>query len=348
MKTDIKSMLPSELEAALKNMGQPAYRAKQIFKWLSLGAGSFEEMTDLPKSLRSELEESFFITRPRAIMKQVSKKDGTIKYLWELSDGNAVETVVMQYRHGNTVCISTQVGCRQGCAFCASTIGGLVRDLRPSEMLDEVLFSQTDSGLHISNIVLMGIGEPLDNFDNVIRFLELVNMPEGMNIGMRHISLSTCGLTEMIDRLAELSLPITLSISLHAPDDETRSRLMPANRGRGVEALINSCVRYFKKTGRRISFEYAMIDGVNDSLKQAELLSGLARRVSAHINLIPLNHVEERAFRPSTPENLKAFVKELERRGANVTIRRSLGGDVDASCGQLRRKALRKPDEEAL
>lgn len=348
MKTDIKSMLPSELEAALKNMGQPAYRAKQIFKWLSLGAGSFEEMTDLPKRLRSELEESFFITRPRAIMKQVSKKDGTIKYLWELSDGNAVETVVMQYRHGNTVCISTQVGCRQGCAFCASTIGGLVRDLRPSEMLDEVLFSQTDSGLRISNIVLMGIGEPLDNFDNVIRFLELVNMPEGMNIGMRHISLSTCGLTEMIDRLAELALPITLSISLHAPDDETRSRLMPANRGRGVEALINSCVRYFKKTGRRISFEYAMIDGVNDSLKQAELLSGLARRASAHINLIPLNHVEERAFRPSTPENLRAFVKELERRGANVTIRRSLGGDVDASCGQLRRRALRKPDEEAL
>lgn len=348
MKTDIKSMLPAELEAALKDMGQPAYRARQIFKWLSLGAGSFEEMTDLPKSLRLALDESFFITRPRAVMKQVSKKDGTIKYLWELSDGSAVETVVMQYRHGNTVCISTQVGCRQGCAFCASTIGGLVRDLRPSEMLDEVFFSQEDSGLRISNIVLMGIGEPLDNFDNVIRFLELVNMPEGMNIGMRHISLSTCGLTEMIDRLSELSLSLTLSISLHAPDDETRSRLMPANRGRGVESLIEACVRYFKKTGRRISFEYAMIDGVNDSLKQAELLSGLAKRASAHINLIPLNYVEERSFRPSTPENLKAFVVELERRGANVTIRRSLGGDVDASCGQLRRKALRKPDEEAL
>lgn len=348
MKTDIKSMLPSELASALKDMGQPPYRAKQIFKWLSLGTGSFEEMTDLPKSLRSVLDESFFITRPRVVMKQVSKKDGTIKYLWELSDGNAVETVVMQYRHGNTVCISTQVGCRQGCAFCASTIGGLVRDLSPSEMLDEVLFSQIDSGLHISNIVLMGIGEPLDNFDNTIRFLELVNMPDGMNIGMRHISLSTCGLTEMIDRLSELSLSLTLSISLHAPDDETRSRLMPANRGRGVEALIEACVRYFKKTGRRISFEYAMIDGVNDSLKQAELLSGLAKRASAHINLIPLNYVEERSFRPSTPENLKAFVAELERRGANVTIRRSLGGDVDASCGQLRRKALRKPDEEAL
>jgi len=344
MKTDIKSLLPEELEAELKSMGQPAYRAKQVFKWLSLGLGSFDEMTDLPKTLREALNEKFFITCPRAIMKQVSQRDGTIKYLWELFDGNSVETVVMQYRHGNTVCISTQVGCRQGCAFCASTIGGLVRDLLPSEMLDEVLFSQQDSGLKISNIVLMGIGEPLDNFDNVMKFLELVNLPQGMNIGMRHISLSTCGLTEMIDRLAELSLQLTLSISLHAPDDETRSRIMPANRGRGVEELISACVRYFEKTGRRISFEYAMIDGVNDSIEQARLLAGHAKRARAHINLIPLNHVEERSFRPSTPENLKAFVEELEKHGANVTIRRSLGGDVDASCGQLRRRAAGKAD----
>lgn len=348
MKADIKSLLPEELEAALSEMGEPKFRASQIFTWLSRGAASFEEMTNLSKDLRSSLDRRFFITRPRALMKQVSKEDGTIKYLWELSDGNAVETVVMRYRHGNTVCISTQVGCRQGCAFCASAIGGLVRGLEPSEMLDEVLFSQIDSGLEISNIVLMGIGEPLDNFDNVIKFLRLVNHPNGMNIGMRHISLSTCGLTEMIDKLAELDLQLTLSISLHAPDDETRSRLMPANRGRGVEQLISACARYFKKTGRRISFEYAMIDGVNDSLAQARLLARQAREVSAHVNLIPLNHVEERAFRPSTQENLKRFISELESRGANVTVRRSLGGDVDASCGQLRRKARENPDQEAL
>lgn len=342
MKTDIKSLLPAELEAELKSMGQPPYRAKQVFKWLSSGAGDFGEMTDLPKSLREALDEKFFIIQPKVLMKQISQKDGTIKYLWELFDGNSVETVVMQYRHGNTVCISTQVGCCQGCAFCASTIGGLVRNLLPSEMLDEVFFSQRDSGLKISNIVLMGIGEPLDNFDNVMKFLELVNLPQGMNIGMRHISLSTCGLTEMIDRLAELSLQLTLSISLHAPDDETRSRIMPANRDRGVEGLISACVRYFEKTGRRISFEYAMISGVNDSPEQARLLAGHARRARAHINLIPLNHVEERGFRPSTPEDLRAFVDELEKYGANVTIRRSLGGDVDASCGQLRRRAAGK------
>lgn len=348
MKADIKSLLPQELEAVLSEMGEPKFRALQIFSWLNRGAASFDEMTNLSKELRSRLDRRFFITRPRALMKQVSKADGTIKYLWELSDGNAVETVVMRYRHGNTVCVSTQVGCRQGCAFCASAIGGLVRGLEPSEILDEVLFSQIDSGLEISNIVLMGIGEPLDNFDSVVKFLRLVNHPDGMNIGMRHISLSTCGLTEMIDKLAELDLQLTLSISLHAPDDETRSRLMPANRGRGVEKLISACARYFQKTGRRISFEYAMIDGVNDSPAQARLLARHAREVSAHVNLIPLNHVEERPFRPSTPENLKRFISELESRGVNVTVRRSLGGDVDASCGQLRRKARRNPDQEAL
>lgn len=335
---DIKAMLPDEIAAALAELGEPKYRAKQIFQWLARGVESFDEMTDVSKKLRETLKREFFITKLKMLRKQVSSMDGTIKYLWELPDGNAVETVVMQYRHGNTICISSQVGCRQGCAFCASTIGGLIRGLESSEMLDEVLYSERESGLKISNIVLMGIGEPLDNFDNVIRFLRLVNHPDGENIGMRHISLSTCGLTERFDDLANLNLQLTLSVSLHAPDDETRSRIMPANRGRGVEQLISACSRYYEKTGRRISFEYAMIDGVNDTPYHAKLLAQHAKRVCAHVNLIPLNHVEERQFAPSTPEHMKAFIRILEEAGVNVTVRRRLGSDVDASCGQLRKK----------
>lgn len=335
---DIKAMLPDEIAAALAELGEPKYRAKQIFQWLARGVESFDEMTDVSKKLRETLKQEFFITKLKMLRKQVSSMDGTIKYLWELPDGNAVETVVMQYRHGNTICISSQVGCRQGCAFCASTIGGLIRGLESSEMLDEVLYSERESGMKISNIVLMGIGEPLDNFDNVIRFLRLVNHPDGENIGMRHISLSTCGLTERFDELADLNLQLTLSVSLHAPDDETRSRIMPANRGRGVEHLISACSRYYEKTGRRISFEYAMIDGVNDTPYHAKLLAQHAKRVCAHVNLIPLNHVEERQFAPSTPEHMKAFIRILEEAGVNVTVRRRLGSDVDASCGQLRKK----------
>ena len=345
MKKDILSMLPREIEEELAQLGEPKYRAKQIFRWLSRGVRDFGEMTDLSAALREKLAGEFELYRPQVISKQVSKLDGTIKYLWELSDGNAVETVVMSYKHGNTVCISSQVGCRQGCAFCASTIGGLVRSLKPSEMLDEVLYSQIDSGKPISNLVLMGIGEPLDNFDNVMRFLELVNHPEGMNIGMRHISLSTCGLTERFDELADRNMQLTLSVSLHAPDDETRSMLMPANRGRGVEQLMESCRRYYEKTGRRISFEYAMIDGVNDTPRHARLLAERARAVSAHGNLIPLNHVEERRFQPSTQGHLKAFIKTLEDAGVNVTVRRKLGGDIDASCGQLRHKHRQKEEK---
>lgn len=338
-KIDIKSLLPDELEAAMAEIGEPKYRAKQIFAWLARGARAFDEMTDLPLALRAKLDERFFRYAPKLLRKQVSEEDGTIKYLWELYDGNAVETVVMSYIHGNTVCISTQVGCRQGCAFCASTIGGLVRCLEPSEMLDEVMCSETESGKKISNIVLMGIGEPLDNFDNVIKFLRLVNHPDGMNIGMRHISLSTCGLTEKFDKLGALNLQLTLSVSLHAPDDETRSSLMPVNRDRGVEALMDACERYFEKTGRRISFEYAMIDGVNDTPYHAKLLARYAKRVGAHVNLIPLNHVEERRFAPSPPERVRAFEAILKESGVNVTVRRRLGGDIDASCGQLRKKA---------
>ena len=338
MKQDLKSMTLAEMQDAFAAIGEPKFRAKQVFTWLHRGAVSFDAMTNLSKPLREKLDGLYDITAPSVARKQVSKLDGTIKYLWKLRDGNCVESVVMQYHHGNTVCISSEVGCPMGCKFCASTIGGLVRRLEPSELLDQVLFSQLDSGLPISNIVLMGIGEPLDNFDNVMRFLQLVNHPKGMNIGMRHISLSTCGLTERFEDLAERDLQLTLSVSLHAPDDETRSKIMPANRGRGVEQLIECCRKYYDKTGRRISFEYAMIDGVNDTEYHARLLAKHARYVSAHVNLIPLNHVEERQFQPSTPEHMRAFIKILEDAGVNVTVRRKLGGDVDASCGQLRRK----------
>lgn len=336
--TDLKSMLPEELEQYLVSLGEPKFRAKQVFSWLGKGVKSFDEMRNLPQSLRGKLAECAEINSLRMLRRQVSASDGTTKYLWELRDGNAVETVVMRYEHGLTVCISSQVGCRQGCAFCASTIGGLVRNLTAAEMLDEVLYSQLDQGEKISNIVIMGIGEPLDNYEAVLKFLHLVNHPDGLNIGMRHIALSTCGLTERIDDLAKEDLQITLALSLHAPDDETRTKLMPANRGRGIAEVIRACEAYFAATGRRITFEYAMINEVNDSPAQAEQLASLARRVKAHINLIPLNHVEERQFAPSSPERMKAFCRILSDRGANYTIRRSLGGDVDASCGQLRRK----------
>ena len=338
---DLKSLLPEELEAYLVSIGEPRFRAKQLFSWLGKGAETFDEMRNLPRPLRDRLAADTYLSGLKLLQKQVSALDGTTKYLWELSDGNAVETVVMRYEYGLSVCISTQVGCRQGCAFCASTIGGLVRDLRASEMLDEVLYSQREQGERISHIVLMGIGEPLDNYENVMRFLRLVNHPDGLNIGMRHIALSTCGLTEGIERLAREDLQITLALSLHAPDDETRSMLMPANRGRGVEAVVAACERYAKTTGRRVSFEYAMIDDVNDTPEQVKALAGLARRARAHINLIPLNHVEERRFAPSKKETMRAFCAVLEAEGANYTIRRSLGGDVDASCGQLRRKRER-------
>ncbi len=335
---DLKSLTPEELETYFVSVGEPRFRAKQVFAWLSKGVTDYSAMANIPQKLREKLASETFINSLRLLSKQVSQTDGTSKYLWELRDGNAVETVVMRYEYGNSVCISTQVGCRQGCAFCASTIGGLVRNLTPSEMLDEVLFSQREQGERISNIVLMGIGEPLDNYDAVMKFLRLVNHPDGMNIGMRHISLSTCGLTEQIDRLSEEKLQLTLAISLHAPDDETRTKLMPANKGRGVAEIIAACERYYAATGRRISFEYAMISGVNDAPEQAEHLARLARRVGAHINLIPLNHVEERRFAPSDRNAIRSFCAVLERCGANYTLRRTLGGDVDASCGQLRRK----------
>ena len=335
---DLKSMTQEEITRFLRDLGEPAFRGKQVFTWLHKGVRSFDEMSNLSKALREKLKAQCTITVPTVARKQVSRLDGTIKYLWRLSDGNCIETVLMQYHHGNTVCISSQVGCRMGCAFCASTVAGKVRDLTAGEMLDQVLFTQLDAGREISNIVLMGIGEPLDNRENVLRFLELVNHPDGLHIGMRHISLSTCGVVPGINWLADLGLQITLSVSLHAPDSETRSKIMPVNRAYDVEELFAACHRYFKKTGRRISFEYAMIDGVNDHDWQADLIAKKLKGMPGHVNMIPLNDVVESPFKPS--RRIGAFQKRLESHGITATVRRSLGGDIDASCGQLRRKAM--------
>ncbi|NLL45942.1 MAG: 23S rRNA (adenine(2503)-C(2))-methyltransferase RlmN [Clostridiales bacterium] len=336
-RSDIKSMLPDELEAALVEMGEPRFRAGQIFTWLMRGVTDFSSMTNIGKSLQMKLDERYYITSPEILRKQVSEEDGTIKYLWKLMDGSAVESVLMHYKHGSTVCVSSQVGCRMGCAFCASAQGGWVRNLSSSEILDQVLFTEKDSGTRVSNIVMMGIGEPLDNFDNVIRFIELVTHPDGINIGMRHISLSTCGLPEKIDKLGDYNLQLTLSLSLHAPDDETRLGLMPVNRRYPTQEVLDACTRYYEKTGRRISIEYALIDGVNDSNEQAEMLARIALSLCAHINLIPLNNVDGSPLRPS--RRLKQFVSLLKEKGANVTVRRRLGGDIEAACGQLRKKA---------
>ena len=335
---NLRSLTLAELADLLKTMGQPAFRAKQVFTWLHRGIRSFDEMTDLPKALRAALAEQYPLYTPQAVRRQESARDGTIKYLWRLSDGNCVETVLMRYHYGNTVCISTEVGCRMGCAFCASTLGGLVRRLEPAEMLDQVLFTQLDSGLPISHIVLMGIGEPLDNFDNVLKFLENVNSPLGLNISMRHISLSTCGLVPKIDALAEKKLQLTLSVSLHAPNDSVRDRIMPVNRAYPMEELLAACRRYYAATSRRISFEYAMIAGVNDTPAAARELLEKMRGLPAHFNLIPLNRVEESPLKPSSRVAVAEFQRILEQGGIPATVRRTLGGDIDASCGQLRRK----------
>ena len=324
-KVSIKSLLPQELEVLLAEMGEPKYRAKQIFKWLHQGVTSFDEMSDISKALRAKLDEKCFITKPEILRKQVSQLDGTIKYLFGLSDGNSI-------------CVSTQAGCKMGCVFCASYDPAKSRNLTPAEILDEILFAQKDSGRRVSNIVLMGTGEPLDNYDNVMQFLKLVSHADGVNIGMRHISLSTCGLVPKIDELAKLKLQLTLSISLHAPNNETRSKIMPVNRKYPLEELMPACRRYFKITGRRISFEYAMIRGVTDTKECARQLIQMLKGFNCHVNLIPLNHVEGSPLVPSTKENLRWFQNELNRNGLNATVRRSLGGDISASCGQLRRQ----------
>ena len=346
MKTELLSLSPEELADLLVSMGEPAWRAKQIFTWLHRGA-QIDEMTNLSKGLRAKLAATCTVALPTIAAKQVSRQDGTVKYLFSLADGEAVESVVMRYKHGNTICISSQVGCRMGCKFCASTLGGLVRNLTAGELLGEVIAAQRDLGERISNIVMMGIGEPLDNYDNVIAFLRLVGHPDGLNIGYRHISLSTCGLVDGIARLAAENLPITLSISLHAPDNATRDKLMPVNRKYPVETLLAACRDYFAKTGRRISFEYTLIAGENDSVAQAHHLADvlhahLPRTMPIHVNLILLNPVAERGFTQS--RGGEQFAKTLGTRHINATIRRRLGADIDAACGQLRRKNQKKDD----
>lgn len=335
---DLKSMDLNELTDFFVEQGHPRFRAEQVFTWMHRGAASFDEMSNLSKDFREKLKQTATLTYAECLKKQVSKRDGTVKFLWQLPDGNAVESVFMEYKHGNTVCISTQVGCRMGCRFCASTIGGKIRDLTAGEMLEQVLRSQCNTGKKVSNIVLMGTGEPFDNYDNVRKFLSLVNHPKGIGIGMRHISVSTCGLCDGIRRLAEEDLQVTLSISLHAPDNETRDRLMPVNRKYPVEELIRACKEYYAKTSRRISFEYTMIHGVSDTDVAAKKLALLLKGFPCHVNLIPLHKVDGRDLMPSTPQEIERFTKILEQSGLTVTVRRSLGEDIDAACGQLKSK----------
>ena len=349
-KIDLYSMLPTELEEYFVSIGEPKFRAKQVFARLHKGE-RIDEITNLSKKLRQKLLEDTLDTFPMVEEKLVSKIDGTVKYLFRLHDGSCIESVFMRYNHGNTLCISSQVGCRMGCKFCASTIGGKVRDLYPSELIGQVIAAERDSGERISNIVMMGIGEPLDNYDNVIQFLKLVNHPDGLNIGYRHISLSTCGVVDGINRLADENFPITLSISLHASNDERRSEIMPINKKWNVDALLSSCVSYYKKTGRRISFEYTLISGKNDSIADATELSQVLKNAfrgsgaPLHVNLIRVNEVKETGFKKGNAESVNAFAATLEKQGITATVRRKLGSDVNAACGQLRRSNLNKKEE---
>lgn len=337
---DIKSMSTQELGKYFEELGQPAFRVGQVFTWLhQKRVQNFEEMTNLPLALRTLLEENCYITTLSIATKLESKLDGTVKYLYRLADGNCIETVLMKYKHGNSLCISTQVGCKMGCRFCASTLGGLVRSLTPSEMLEQVYATVRESGERVDGVVLMGIGEPLDNYDNVLRFITLICDAKGYNLGQRHISLSTCGLVPQIRRLMGEKLQITLSISLHGVDNETRGATMPVNAQHPIEELMEVCREYFALTGRRISFEYALIQGVNDQPEHAKKLAELLGTMPSHVNLIPVNPVRERGYQRTSREHIQRFVKLLEQNGVNATVRRELGGDINAACGQLRRQA---------
>ena len=337
---DLKDFEFFELEAFLKELGEPKFRAGQIFEWLSRGVESFDEMTNISKATREKLAGVSFVSTLKIREKYVSKLDKTTKYLFELPDGNCIESVVMYYNHGISICISSQVGCRMGCGFCASTIGGLYRSLTAGEILNQVIFAQKDIGERISNIVMMGIGEPLDNFENVKKFLRNVNHEKGLNIGYRHISLSTCGLVPKIYELAKDNMPITLSVSLHAPNNEIRNSIMPVNKKYPVEELIKACKDYIKTTTRRISFEYSLISGVNDSMENADELARLLKGMLCHVNLIPVNKIEEREYKKGNKQEIRAFCERLNSRGINATVRRELGSDIQASCGQLRKKLL--------
>jgi 23S rRNA (adenine2503-C2)-methyltransferase len=344
-KIDLYSMLPSELEEYFLSIGEPKFRAKQLFTRLHTGE-PIENITCLSKSLRARLCAEALDTLPKIREKLVSKIDGTVKYLFSLHDGACIESVLMRYKHGNTICISSQVGCLMGCRFCASTIGGKARDLLPSELLGQIISASADSGERISNIVMMGIGEPLDNLDNVIRFLELVNHPDGLNIGYRHISLSTCGIVPKIYELARVDIPITLSISLHASNDAKRSAIMPINKRWNISELLSACRDYYKTTGRRISFEYTLIKGENDSKEDAEELARLLKSAFVgtgapiHVNLIRVNEVKETGFKEGSAESVNSFARTLESLGVVATVRRRLGSDINGACGQLRKNSI--------
>lgn len=343
---DIKSMFLSEIESDFQQSNLAKYRAKQVYSWLTRGVTSFDEMTDLSLSLREKLKTKYYISNCIIEKKLVSSYDGTVKYLFKLNDGEYIESVLMKYHHGYTICISTQVGCKMGCKFCATGMSGFSRNLTPSEMISQIQRAQLDNGVRISNVVLMGMGEPLDNYDNVLRFLKLISDSDGMNIGARHISLSTCGVVDKIYKLAEEGLQITLSVSLHAPEDKLRNDIMPINKRFNVDELLSACRFYQSKTNRRISFEYAMIDGLNDSEECAKILSRKLKNMLCHVNLIPVNsNGFKNIYKKSGKENLDKFIKILEREKIPVTVRRTLGSDIQASCGQLRRNVSLKGGE---
>lgn len=346
MSKDIMSMTYGELAEVFSGKGLPGFRAKQVYQWLHCRlAASYDEMTDLPKALREQLAEEHPLNICTVAKKQVSAADGTVKFLYALHDGDYIESVVMKYKYGYTVCVSSQVGCKMGCAFCASTLGGFKRSLTAGEILSQVYTAQRELGERVSHIVLMGMGEPLDNFDNVMRFIELVTDEKGLNLSMRNISLSTCGVVPKIEELMKKKLQLTLSISLHAADSGLRSKIMPINKKYDVDELLAVCRRYAAETSRRISFEYSMLAGVNDSDECARLLASKLRGMLCHVNLIPVNEVEESPFKPSSPERIERFTEILAGSGITATVRRKLGSDIEASCGQLRRKMNKKGDK---
>lgn len=342
IKIDIKSMFIEEIEDDFLKAGYPKYKAKQVFRWLSKGIDTFDEMSDLSKEFKLKLCKRYFIPKVSIEKKLISKIDGTIKYLFKLDDNEFIESVLMKYNHGYSICVSTQVGCKMGCTFCATGKSGFSRDLRASEILAQIQLAQKDNRIRISNVVLMGMGEPLDNYDNVIRFLKLVSCNDGINIGLRHISVSTCGVVDKIYKLSSEMLPVTLSVSLHAPNDKIRSAIMPINKRWCVNELIMACKDYNNKTNRRISFEYAMIKGINDTDKCAIELGNLLNGMLCHVNLILVNEVGGNKYKKSTKERVERFKNILSKRGINVTVRRKLGPDIEASCGQLKRSYVKE------
>ncbi len=337
----------SELQQFLQGMGQQKFRAKQIFSWIARGAVDFDEMSDLSKQLRQELKLFAVVSGLNIRKKFVSSIDGTTKYLLELSDGNIIESVLMKYIHGYTACISSQIGCKMGCSFCASTIAGFRRDLTGGEMLEQILAIQRDSGVKVGNVVIMGIGEPFDNYDNMLKFLKLIHDPEGLNIGYRHITVSTCGLVPGILRFADENMQVNLAISLHAPNDQIRGRIMPVGRKYCIDKIIEACKIYTEKTKRRVTFEYALIEGVNDSPDNAAELASMLRGLLCHVNLIPVNSVQESGYRQSGRRHIDEFAALLTKRGIETTVRRELGSDINAACGQLRRSEMEKEDRRA-